>query len=59
VCLNCYFVDVIGVVTGITIEREYIHDAKMTRMIILELTDHRFFFILKVNVLYNYFFFVS
>ncbi|KAK2409926.1 replication factor A protein [Trifolium repens] len=36
----CYLIDVIGVVTGITIEREYIHDAKMTRMIILELTDH-------------------
>ncbi|WJX89952.1 hypothetical protein P8452_71903 [Trifolium repens] len=36
----CYLIDVIGVVTGITIEREYIRDAKMTRMIILELTDH-------------------
>ncbi|KAK2418924.1 replication protein A 70 kDa DNA-binding subunit B [Trifolium repens] len=35
-----YLIDVIGVVTGITNEREYIRNGKMTRMIIIELSDH-------------------
>jgi hypothetical protein len=32
---------VIGVVTGMSDEREYIKDGKITKMVIMELTDHR------------------
>ncbi|WJX45738.1 hypothetical protein P8452_32599 [Trifolium repens] len=35
-----YLVDVIGVMTGISAEREYIKDDKITKMVIIELTDH-------------------
>ncbi|WJX70584.1 hypothetical protein P8452_54675 [Trifolium repens] len=35
-----YLVDVIGVVTGMSAEREYVRDGKITKMIIVELTDH-------------------
>jgi hypothetical protein len=35
------FVDVIGLMTGISVEREYIRDGKLTKMVIVELTDHR------------------
>ncbi|GAU23972.1 hypothetical protein TSUD_327730 [Trifolium subterraneum] len=31
--------DVIGVLTGVSSEREYVHDGKMIKMIVLELTD--------------------
>ncbi|KAK2375329.1 replication factor A protein [Trifolium repens] len=40
-----YLVDVIGVMTGISTEREYIRDGKVTKIVIIELTDH------SVNVL--------
>jgi DNA polymerase III alpha subunit len=33
-------VDVIGVLTGISVEREYVREGKMTKMVIIELTDH-------------------
>ena len=33
-------VDVIGVMTYISAEREYIRDDKITKMVIIELTDH-------------------
>ncbi|WJX48939.1 hypothetical protein P8452_35436 [Trifolium repens] len=35
-----YLVDVIGVLTGMSAEREYVRDGKITKMIIVELTDH-------------------
>ncbi|KAK2411352.1 replication factor A protein [Trifolium repens] len=35
-----YLVDVIGVMTGMSEEREYIRDGKVTKMIVVELTDH-------------------
>jgi hypothetical protein len=35
-------VDVIGVMTGMSVVREYVRDGKMTKMVIIELTDHRF-----------------
>ncbi|KAK2426302.1 replication factor A protein [Trifolium repens] len=35
-----YLVDVIGVMTGMSDEREYIKDGKITKMVIIELTDH-------------------
>jgi hypothetical protein len=37
----CFPADVIGVVTGMSAEREYVRDGKITKMIIVELTDHR------------------
>jgi hypothetical protein len=39
-CLNV--VDVIGVMTAISAEREYVKDGKVCRMVILELTDDRY-----------------
>ncbi|WJX10211.1 hypothetical protein P8452_00961 [Trifolium repens] len=35
-----YQINVIGVMTGISAEREYIRDDKITKMVIIELTDH-------------------
>jgi hypothetical protein len=35
------YVDVIGYMTGLSVEREYIRDEKITKMIVAELTDHR------------------
>ncbi|GAU23257.1 hypothetical protein TSUD_281500 [Trifolium subterraneum] len=35
-----FLVDVIAVITGISAEREYIRDGKVTKMIVLELTDN-------------------
>jgi len=35
-------VDVIGVMTAISAEREYVKEGKVTKMVILELTDDRF-----------------
>ncbi|KAK2415843.1 replication protein A 70 kDa DNA-binding subunit C [Trifolium repens] len=35
-----FLVDVIGLMTGISAEREYVRDGKLTKMIIVELTDH-------------------
>ncbi|KAK2399839.1 replication factor A protein [Trifolium repens] len=35
-----FLVDVIGLMTGISAEREYIRDGKLTKMVIVELTDH-------------------
>lgn len=34
-------VDVIGFMTGISAEREYVRDGKVTKMIVFELTDDR------------------
>lgn len=34
-----YLVDVIGLMTGISAEREYVRDEKVTKMIVFELTD--------------------
>ncbi|KEH22092.1 hypothetical protein MTR_7g032985 [Medicago truncatula] len=36
-----FLVDVIGVLSGMSTEREYVRDGKVTRMIVIELTDHR------------------
>ncbi|KAK2397925.1 replication protein A 70 kDa DNA-binding subunit C [Trifolium repens] len=36
----CFATYVIGVVTGMSAEREYVRDGKITKMIIVELTDH-------------------
>ncbi|PNX96435.1 replication factor-A carboxy-terminal domain protein [Trifolium pratense] len=35
-----FLVDVVGVMTGISAEREYIRDGKITKMVNIELTDH-------------------
>jgi len=35
------FADVIELMTGISDEREYIRDGKITKMILMELTDER------------------
>ncbi|KAK2408961.1 replication factor A protein [Trifolium repens] len=35
-----FIVDVIGYMTGLSVEREYIRDEKITKMIVAELTDH-------------------
>jgi hypothetical protein len=37
---------VIGLMTEISAEREYIRDEKITKMVIVELTDARYIFIL-------------
>jgi hypothetical protein len=42
----CYLTDVIAVVSGMSAEREYVRDGKITKMLIVELTDYRFFFCL-------------
>jgi hypothetical protein len=34
--------DVIGVMTGISAERQYVRDGKMTKMVVIELTVQRF-----------------
>ncbi|XP_045810713.1 replication protein A 70 kDa DNA-binding subunit B-like [Trifolium pratense] len=34
-----YLVDVLGIMTGISVEREYIKDGRVTKMIVMELTD--------------------
>jgi hypothetical protein len=41
----CYLTDVIAVVSGMSAEREYVRDGKITKMLIVELTDYRFFFL--------------
>jgi hypothetical protein len=38
---HIFFVDVIGVMTGMSAEKEYLRGGKITRMVIVELTDHR------------------
>ncbi|KAK2391764.1 replication factor A protein [Trifolium repens] len=35
-----FLVDVIGYMTGLSAEREYIRDGKVTKMVVAELTDH-------------------
>jgi hypothetical protein len=35
------FLDVIGYMTGLSAEREYFRDGKITKMVVAELTDHR------------------
>jgi hypothetical protein len=37
-------VDVVGLMTDISAEREYVRDGKVTKMIVLELTDDRWFY---------------
>jgi len=34
--------DVMGVMTGISAERQYVRDGKLTKMIVIELIDQRF-----------------
>jgi hypothetical protein len=36
---------VIGLVTGISPEREYVRDGRMTKMVVVELTDARQLFL--------------
>jgi len=38
---HCYFADVFGLMTGISAEREYVRDGKVTKMIVFELIDDR------------------
>ncbi|MCI05296.1 replication factor A protein, partial [Trifolium medium] len=35
-----YLVDVIGLLAGLSIDREYLKDGKVTKITVLELTDH-------------------
>jgi hypothetical protein len=52
--LICCNLDVIGLMTGISAEREYIRDGKITKMVIIELTDHRYislFFVFYIGFL--------
>ncbi|KAK2356091.1 replication factor A protein [Trifolium repens] len=44
-----YLVDVIGLMMGISAEQEYTRDGKITKMFIIELTDHRFRVKLEVS----------
>jgi len=37
-----FFLDVIGVLSGMSAKREYVRDGKVTKIIVIELTDHRF-----------------
>jgi hypothetical protein len=37
-----FVADVIGVMTGISAERQYVRDGKLTKMVVIELTDQRF-----------------
>jgi hypothetical protein len=39
-----YLIDVIGLMTGISAEREYVRDGKITKMVVIELTDSRYKF---------------
>jgi hypothetical protein len=48
-----YIADVIGVITGISSEREYIRDGKVTKMVILELTDHRYVLEMQLFLEFN------
>jgi len=36
-----HLVDVIGLMIGISVEREYVRDGKVTKMIVFELTDDK------------------
>lgn len=36
------YVDVIGLLSGISFEREYVRDGKMTKIIVIELTDYMY-----------------
>jgi hypothetical protein len=36
-----WYADVIGLMMGISVEQEYTRDGKITKMFIVELTDHR------------------
>jgi hypothetical protein len=40
-CGLCWDADVIGVMTGMSVDREYVRDGKITKMVVVELTDHR------------------
>jgi len=56
-------VDVIGFMTGISAEREYVRDGKVTKMIVFELTDERlpyfsmclFFWVCSIHLYYGVF----
>jgi hypothetical protein len=41
-CVCNIFEDVMGFMTGISDEREYVRDGKITKMVVFELTDKRF-----------------
>jgi len=36
-----YFVDVLRFMTGISAERDYVRDGKVTKMVVFEITDAR------------------
>jgi len=38
------FVDVIGLMTGISSKQEYVKDEKVTKMVVFELTDERYLY---------------
>jgi hypothetical protein len=40
--MSLFILDVIGLMTGISAEREYVRDGKVTKMIVFELTDDRY-----------------
>jgi hypothetical protein len=40
-CGICWDADVIGVMTGMSADTEYVRDGKITKMVVIELTDHR------------------
>lgn len=41
--------DVMGVMNEISTERQYVRDGKVTKMIVIELTDERYLFYLWFN----------
>jgi hypothetical protein len=43
-------VDVVGLMTGISAEREYVRDGKVSKMIVLELTNDRWFYMYICNL---------
>jgi len=34
-------IDVIGLMTGISVEKEFVRDGKVTKMLVIEITDQR------------------
>jgi hypothetical protein len=49
--MSLFILDVIGLMTGISAEREYVRDGKVTKMIVFELTDDRYVYTLSSSYL--------
>jgi hypothetical protein len=54
--ISYLFPDTIGLVTGLSSKREYLRDSKVTKMIVVELTDHTFVFCFWLLIYFILFF---